>query len=899
MKDYKDTLYMGKTAFEMRGNLNNKEPQIQKKWKDIDLYNKVIRKNEGKREYTLHDGPPYANGDIHLGHALNKILKDFVVRYYNMNGYKSVYIPGWDTHGLPIENALQKAGVSRKDKPLAEFRKLCEEYAYKQVERQKAGFERLGVLGDFDHPYITLQHDFERDQILVFAKMAEKGLIYKGLKPVYWSPSSESALAEAEIEYKDIKSNSIYFKWNIVDGKDIYKDASLMIWTTTPWTLPCNLAVAAGPLIDYVVFETSNFGKLICASDLLSALSQKLKLENVKEIAHVRGSDLLGLKYKHSLYDRVSPVINADYVTTTDGTGFVHIAPGYGEEDYIAGKQYGLDIMVAVDSKGYQMENAGKYAGMFYADSEDAIMADMKENGSLMLYDPIVHSYPHDWRTKKPVIFRATPQWFASIDPIKDEILNAIKNVNWNPSWGDIRISNMIKDRHDWCISRQRAWGVPIPVFYAENGDAILDQKVLAHVAKLFEQFGSNVWFERDAKDLLPEGFTHPGSPNGKFTKENDIMDVWFDSGSSYMLLERRGLKFPADLYLEGSDQYRGWFNSSIITSVATKGCAPYKTVVSHGFTLDGQGRKMSKSLGNTVDPIKVCNQSGADILRLWVASVEYRADMPLSQDILKQVSEAYRKIRNTLRFLMSNTSDFNPANSLVYDKLKTIDKYEYIKLQRFIADVKGNYEKFNFGEVYREVNAYITQLSSFYLDFTKDILYIEDPKSDERLSVQTVFYQILDALIKLLSPILPHTMSEAYDILPYHTEEDVYLTDMPNANLDLDTKLEENIDEFMKYRDIVNKALEEARSQNVIGKSFNAKLTLTLDKKANEVFALVKENAKQLLIVSQLEYVDGNEFKVQVEPAVGQVCARCWMIVPSIDEEELCPRCRKILNNR
>ncbi|MBQ9900056.1 MAG: isoleucine--tRNA ligase [Acholeplasmatales bacterium] len=899
MKDYKDTLYMGKTAFEMRGNLNNKEPQIQKKWKDIDLYNKVIRKNEGKREYTLHDGPPYANGDIHLGHALNKILKDFVVRYYNMNGYKSVYIPGWDTHGLPIENALQKSGISRKDKPLAEFRKLCEEYAYKQVERQKAGFERLGVLGDFDHPYITLQHDFERDQILVFAKMAEKGLIYKGLKPVYWSPSSESALAEAEIEYKDIKSNSIYFKWNIVDGKDIYKDASLMIWTTTPWTLPCNLAVAAGPLIDYVVFETSNFGKLICASDLLNALSQKLKLENVKEIAHVRGSDLLGLKYKHSLYDRVSPVINADYVTTTDGTGFVHIAPGYGEEDYVAGKQYGLDIMVAVDSKGYQMENAGKYAGMFYADSEDAIMADMKENGSLMLYDPIVHSYPHDWRTKKPVIFRATPQWFASIDPIKDEILNAIKNVNWNPSWGDIRISNMIKDRHDWCISRQRAWGVPIPVFYAENGDSILDQKVLAHVADLFGKYGSNIWFEKEAKDLLPEGFTHPGSPNGKFTKENDIMDVWFDSGSSYMLLERRGLKFPADLYLEGSDQYRGWFNSSIITSVATKGCAPYKTVVSHGFTLDGQGRKMSKSLGNTVDPIKVCNQSGADILRLWVASVEYRADMPLSQDILKQVSEAYRKIRNTLRFLMSNTSDFNPANGLDYNRLKTIDKYEYIKLQRFIASVKNNYEKFNFGEVYREVNAYITQLSSFYLDFTKDILYIEDPKSDERLSVQTVFYQILDALIKLLSPILPHTMSEAYDMLPYHTEEDVYLTDMPNANLDLDTKLEENIDEFMKYRDIVNKALEEARSQNVIGKSFNAKLTLTLDKKASDVFDLVKDNAKQLLIVSQLEYVNGNEFSVKVEPAVGQVCARCWMIVPQIDDLELCPRCRKILNNR
>ncbi len=898
MKDYKDTLYMGKTSFEMRGNLTNKEPNIQKKWKEMDLYNKVIRKNEGKREYTLHDGPPYANGDIHLGHALNKILKDFVVRYYNMNGYKSVYIPGWDTHGLPIENALQKAGVSRKDKPLAEFRKLCEEYAYKQVERQKVGFERLGVLGDFEHPYITLQHDFERDQILVFAKMAEKGLIYKGLKPVYWSPSSESALAEAEIEYKDITSKAIFFKFNLVEATGIFENASLMIWTTTPWTLPCNLAVAAGPLIDYVVFD-SNYGRLICASDLLKSLTEKLHLENVSEVAHVKGSDLLGLKYKHSLYDRVSPVINADYVTTTDGTGFVHIAPGYGEEDYVAGKQYGLDIMVAVDSKGYQTEAAGKYAGMFYEASEDAIVADMKENGSLMLLDPITHSYPHDWRTKKPVIFRATPQWFASIDPIKDDILKAIKEVKWNPSWGDVRISNMIKDRHDWCISRQRAWGVPIPVFYAENGDAILDQKVLAHIADLFGKYGSNVWFEREAKDLLPEGFTHPGSPNGKFTKENDIMDVWFDSGSSYMLLERRGLKFPCDLYLEGSDQYRGWFNSSIITSVATKGVAPYKTVVSHGFTLDGQGRKMSKSLGNTVDPIKVCNQSGADILRLWVASVEYRADMPLSQDILKQVSEAYRKIRNTLRFLMANTSDFNPANSLAYKDLKVIDKYEHIKLQKFIASVKNNYENFNFGEVYREVNAYITQLSSFYLDFTKDILYIESPESAERLSVQTVFYEILDAMIKLLAPILPHTMSEAYNTLPYHTEEDVYLTDMPTAETNLDEALEAKLDEFMNYRDIVNKALEEARSQNVIGKSFNAKLTLTMDKKANEVFELVKDNAKQLLIVSQLEYVEGNEFKVEVAPATGATCARCWMIVPEVDEDELCPRCKAILNRK
>ncbi len=896
MKDYKDTLFMGKTEFEMRGNLANKEPKIQEKWKNMDLYNKVIKKNEGKREYTLHDGPPYANGDIHLGHALNKILKDFVVRYKNMNGFKSVYIPGWDTHGLPIENALQKAGVSRKDKTTAEFRNLCTEYAYKQVERQKKGFMRLGVLGDFEHPYITLQHDFERDQILVFAKMAEKGLIYKGLKPVYWSPSSESALAEAEIEYKDITSKAIYFKFPFVGATGLYEDASVMIWTTTPWTLPCNLAVAAGPDVEYVLFN-SNQGKMVCAADLLEALTSKLGLTNVEVLDHKFGRDFLGMKYKHPLYDRVSPMINADYVTTTDGTGFVHIAPGYGEEDYLAGKEYGLDIMVAVDSKGYQTKEAGKYEGMFYEASEDAIIADLKECGSLLLLDPITHSYPHDWRTKKPVIFRATPQWFASIDPIKEDILKAIASVKWNPKWGDIRISNMIRDRHDWCISRQRAWGVPIPVFYAENGEEILDQKVLQHIAKLFEQYGSNVWFEREAKDLLPEGFTHPGSPNGIFRKENDIMDVWFDSGSSYMLLNRRGLSYPADLYLEGSDQYRGWFNSSIITAVATTGMAPYRTVVSHGFTLDGEGRKMSKSLGNTVDPIKVCNESGADILRLWVASVEYRADMPLSKDILKQVSESYRKIRNTLRFLMSNTSDFNPKDSLSYENLEIIDKYMYIKLQRFIKQIKENYDNFDFGEVYRNVNSYITNtLSAFYLNFTKDILYIEDPKSNKRLSTQTVFYQILFALIKLLTPILPHTMSEAYDDLPYKEAEDVYLTDMPQENMDLDTALEAKLDEFMKYQDIVLKALEEARSQKIIGKSFAAKLTITLDKKAEEVFADIRDTAAQLLIVSQLEFCKGDEFKVEVAPAEGATCARCWMIVPAVDDDELCPRCKAIV---
>ncbi|MDE5715261.1 MAG: isoleucine--tRNA ligase [Anaeroplasmataceae bacterium] len=893
--DYKDTLFMGKTEFEMRGNLNNKEPNIQKKWEEMDLYHKVLEKNEGKREYTLHDGPPYANGDIHLGHALNKILKDFVVRYKNMNGFKSVYIPGWDTHGLPIETALQKAGINRKEKTIAEFRELCEEYAYKQVERQKIGFKRLGVLGDFDHPYITLQHDFEKDQILVFAKMAEKGLIYKGLKPVYWSPSSESALAEAEIEYQDKEDSSIYFKLPIVESEEL-SGVSFLVWTTTPWTLPANLAVCAGPDIKYVLADTSK-GKFIFGSELKDKLTELLNLEEVKVLKVYSGRELEGLKYKHPLYDRVSPCILGDYVSTSDGTGLVHIAPGHGEDDFLVGKTYHLDVLCPVDSKGYMTKESGKYEGLFYAVCNEEVIKDMDACGCLMKVLKIVHSYPHDWRTKKPVIFRATPQWFASIDPIKDQILEEIKKVTWNPKWGDIRISNMIKDRHDWCISRQRAWGVPIPIFYTENEEAILDQNVFIHIAELFGKYGSNIWFLKDAKELLPEGYTHPDSPNGIFRKETDIMDVWFDSGSSYRLLQRRGISYPADLYLEGSDQYRGWFNSSIITAVATTGMAPYKTVVSHGFTLDGEGRKQSKSLGNTVDPIKTCNEYGADILRLWVASIEYRADMPLSKDILKQVSESYRKIRNTLRFLMANTSDFNPKMALPYNELTSVDKYMFIKLQKFIAEMKKHYDNFDFGEVYRLTNTYIANtLSAFYLDFTKDILYIEHPTSKKRLSCQTVFYEILISLMKLLSPILPHTMSEAYDMLPYKTEADIYLTDMPQAQ-DIQDVVEAVFDAFMEYRDLILKALEEARAEKIIGKSFNAKLILTLDAKAKEIFNQFDMNIAQVLIVSQLEIKEGNEFKIEVLKAEGSTCERCWLIVPSINENGLCPRCQTIVN--
>ncbi len=894
MKDYKDTLFMGKTSFEMRGNLGQKEPLIEQNWEDIKLYQKVLEKNKTKREYTLHDGPPYANGAIHLGHALNKILKDFVVRYKNMNGFYSLYIPGWDTHGLPTELAVTKKGINRKEISTIEFRKLCEKFAYEQVLKQKEGFKRLGVLGDFDNPYITLQRDFERDQVKVFAKMVEKGLIYKGLKPVYWSPSSESALAEAEIEYHDKQDSSIYFKLPIVEEE--YLGASFLVWTTTPWTLPANLAVCAGPNIDYVLANTEK-GKLIFGLDLLNTLKDLLELGNVEILKQFKGSDLEGLHYKHPLYDRVSPCILGDYVSTTDGSGLVHIAPGHGEDDYLVGKQYGLDILCPVDSKGYMTKEAGKYEGMFYQDCNEAVIADMDACNALLKVIKITHSYPHDWRTKKPVIFRATPQWFASIDKIKPELLENIKNVTWYPKWGDIRMTNMIKERHDWCISRQRAWGVPIPIFYCEDGTPVLDQEVLSHISDLFGEFGSNVWFEREAKDLLPEGYTNEHSPNGIFTKEKDIMDVWFDSGSSYMLLQRRGLKYPADLYLEGADQYRGWFNSSLITGVSMFGKAPYKTVVTHGFTLDGEGRKMSKSLGNVIDPNKVCKENGADILRLWVASIDYQSDMPISQELLKQVSESYRKIRNTIRFMLANTSDFDPKKSLSFEELENVDKYMLIKLNSFIKDVKDAYDTFRFGDVYRLVNSYINNtLSSFYLDFTKDVLYILDPNSKRRLSCQTVFYQIESSLIKLLSPIIPHTATEAYKNLPGEKLEDVYLEDMPEANLVYNAELEADFDNFMLLRQDVLKALEEARANKVIGKSFSAKLTIMAPQKYLDLFKRLDSDLAQILIVSKLEIVPSEKLEFKVEEAKGHICSRCWMVVDEIDEDELCPRCREIV---
>ena len=761
--EYKNTLLMPKTEFPMRGNLPKREPAMQEKWAEMNIYEKVQEHTKGRPLFVLHDGPPYANGDIHMGHALNKVLKDFIVRYKSMTGFSAPYVPGWDTHGLPIEQALTNKGVKRKEMTVAEFRKLCAEYAYEQVERQREQFKRLGVRADWDNPYITLEPAYEAQQIKVFGDMAKKGYIYKGQKPVYWSPTSESALAEAEIEYQDKKSASIYVAFPVKDGKNVLEgDEKYIIWTTTPWTLPANLGISVHPELEYSIVKV-NDEKYIIASELFETVTKTLEWENAEVVKTVKGSELEYTVAKHPFYDRDSLVMLGDHVTTDAGTGCVHTAPGHGEDDFVVGKKYGLEVLCPVDDKGVLTNEAPGFEGLFYDKANKPITEKLEEVGALLKLTFITHSYPHDWRTKKPIIFRATAQWFASIEAFRKELIEAVAETKWVPAWGETRLHNMVRDRGDWCISRQRAWGVPIPVFYAENGDPIITDETINHVADLFREHGSNVWFEREAKDLLPEGFTHPGSPNGEFRKETDIMDVWFDSGSSHqaVLEEREDLQRPADLYLEGSDQYRGWFNSSLSTAVAVTGKAPYKGVLSHGFVLDGEGRKMSKSIGNIVVPKKIMDQLGGDILRLWVSSVDYQSDVRISDDILKQVAEVYRKIRNTFRFLLGNLDDFKPSeNAVAVAELREVDRYMLVKLNDLITKVKEAYETYDVAAVYHAIHNFCTiDLSSFYLDFAKDILYIEGANHEDRRAIQTVLYDVLVALTKLVTPILPHKL--------------------------------------------------------------------------------------------------------------------------------------------
>lgn len=906
-KDFKDTLLMMNTDFTMRANLAQKEPEVVKKWQENKIYEKSLEKNRDRERFILHDGPPYANGNIHGGHALNKILKDFVIRYKTMTGFYSPYIPGWDTHGLPIETALTKSKkVNRKELTVAEFRELCHEYALKQIETQKAQFKRLGVLGDWDNPYVTLDKEYEAMQIKLFAKMVKEKLIYKGLKPVFWSPSSESALAEAEIEYADVTSPSIYVAFKIADGKNILSnDCELVIWTTTPWTLPANLAVAANIEFEYAVVKTNN-RYFVVAKELVENFTKAVEIKDYKIIKTILGRDLEYITYYHPLNNKECPVILGDHVTL-EATGLVHTAPGHGEDDFVVGKKYGLEVLCPVDERGFMTEEAGEFAGLFYDKANDKIIERLEANNALLKYSTFIHSYPHDWRTNKPVIYRATPQWFASIDALKADMLEAIKQINWIPAWGEIRLANMVKDRKEWCISRQRVWGVPIPVFYAEDGTEILDEEVILHISEIFAKEGSNAWFSRDAKDLLPEGYTNPHSPNNIFIKETDIMDVWFDSGTSHhSALVSRGYKYPFDLYLEGSDQYRGWFNSSLSTGIAMTGVAPYKTVLSHGFVVDGNGNKMSKSKGNVIDPLVLCQQYGADILRLWVASVDFKSDVRISNEIMKQMSEAYRKIRNTFRFLLGNLSDFDPEKDFVqYDKMPEIDQYMVSNLNKLIEKVLNAYEKYSFDEVFRLVLTYMTNdLSAFYLDFTKDIIYIDAMESFERRSIQTVFYENLYALVRILTPIIPFTTEEVYDHFRGKKEESVYLTRMPivkgfaNSN-----ELLNKYSEFMEIRDDVLKAIEVARNDKIIGKSLSAKIEMKPTEKTARLLSSLKVDLKKVFIVSEFvltnDDIDGDSYEcgiIKVTPRDGTICSRCWQVVDDVNHDGLCPRCENVV---
>jgi len=770
------------------------------------------------------------------------------------------------------------------------------------------------VSGDWEHPYITLDPEYEAAEIRVFGKMAEKGYIYKGLKPIYWSPSSESSLAEAEIEYKDVKSPSIYVAFNVADGKGLLdNETAFVIWTTTPWTLPANLGISVNPDFTYVEVKADG-RKFVIAKDLLATVKEAIGWEEVEVLREFSGEKLDRMTAQHPFYDRTSLVMLGDHVTLDAGTGLVHTAPGHGEDDYIVSRKYDLPVISPVDSRGVFTDEAPGFEGIFYDKANPMITELLEEKGALLKLDFFTHSYPHDWRTKKPVIYRATPQWFASISKFRQDILDEVEKVDWLIPWGKTRLYNMIRDRGDWVISRQRAWGVPLPIFYAENGEAIITPETIEHVANLFAEHGSNIWFMREAKELLPAGFTHPGSPNGEFTKETDIMDVWFDSGSSHegVLREREELTFPADMYLEGSDQYRGWFNSSITTSVAINGVAPYKSIISQGMVLDGEGRKMSKSLGNTILPEKVINQMGADILRLWVSSVDAEADVRVSMDILNQVSEVYRKIRNTMRFLLANTSDFNPAeHTVAYADLRSVDKYMTVRLNQVIQEIRENgYEKYNFMHIYRTVMNFLTvDLSSFYLDFAKDVVYIEAENDYQRRCMQTVFYQTLVSLTKLLTPIIPHTAEEIWSFLQ-EEEEYVQLAEFPGY--ETFTNEEELMDTwaaFMDFRDNVLKALEEARHSKLIGKSLEAKVTVYPNEQICQLMTAVDADIAQLLIVSDFEVskevapseaVQFEDMAILVEKAEGETCDRCRSVRQDVGSDEklptLCGRCAHIV---
>jgi isoleucyl-tRNA synthetase len=939
MMDYSKTLNLPQTDFPMRAGLPKKEPQIYAYWEKIDLYHKMRGKREGAPRFVLHDGPPYANGQIHMGTALNKVLKDIIIKYKYMQGYDTPYVPGWDTHGLPIEHQVIKTKkVDRKEVSDLDFRCMCRDYALHFLDFQRDQFKRLGVLGDWEDPYITLKPAYESAQVGIFGQMAQKGYIYKGQKPVYWCSECETALAEAEIEYFESRSPSIYVKFPVIDNlkkwEEDLKPAFFLIWTTTPWTIPANMAIAVNPSFTYQIRRVGE-EYYVLAKELANEVFKTVGLPEGTVCQEFEGRELEGLVCRHPLYERDSKIVLANYVSLDQGTGCVHTAPGHGQEDYLTGLEYGLPVYAPLNDQGVFTEEAGEFAGLRYDEANKAVTMALEREKALLNLSFIKHQYPHCWRCKREVIFRATEQWFASIQAFREEALEAVKKVRWIPSWGEGRMNNMIADRSDWCISRQRIWGVPLPVFYCEDcGKTILTEESIAAVQDLFQKEGSDAWFVYEAGEILPPGFLCPACGGSRFRKEKDIMDVWFDSGSSHeaVMNNREDLHWPAELYLEGSDQFRGWFQSSLLTAVATRGEPPYRSVLSHGWVVDGEGKKMSKSLGNVIAPEEIIEKYGADILRLWVSSADFTSDVHLSSGILKQLSEIYRKIRNTCRFLLGNCFDFNPAEDGVkYDKLEEIDRWALHRLYQLVEKTKRAYDNFQFHQVFHAVHNFaVVDMSSLYLDIIKDRLYVLEKDSPSRRAAQTVLAEILNTLNRLIAPVLSFTAEEIWSYLPYRNEESVLLTSWPELpTYYQDEELAERWELLLQVREEVNRFLEKGRKDKLIGNSLQAGVELFPDEELYEKLKDYSSFLRELLLVSscdlhkpvsiaaekggetqtqegieiteEAEKAQELNLKIKIKKAAGNKCQRCWVYSPTVDERKdhpgTCSRCAAILD--
>jgi isoleucyl-tRNA synthetase len=924
MPDYNKTINLPKTDFPMRAALAKREPAMLDEMYRKDVYNNLMKKNEGKPLFILHDGPPYANGNIHIGTAMNKVLKDFIVRYKNMAGFKAPYIPGWDTHGMPIETAIQKQGVKRNEMPVPEFRNKCREFAMEQVEKQRTDFKRLGVIGDWDHPYITLTPEFEAKQVKVFGAMAQKNLIYQGLKPTYWCPTCETALAEAEVEYADDPVTTIFVKFKVHDDKGKlaqYGDLNKMyfvIWTTTTWTLPGNMAICLNGQLEYSLVKIPTGEILIMASDLVASVMGECGISEYETVATLFGDEFERMTAYHPFMNRDSLIILGDHVTLDAGSGCVHTAPSFGLDDFYVCQRYpeiptDITMEVSVDARGFLNEYAGPYAGLHVQKAHPVIFKDLVESGALLSSKDIVHSYPHCWRCKKPVIFRATQQWFASVDAIKEAAVASCDDIFWKPAWGKERMISMIRERSDWCISRQRTWGVPIPMFFCQDcGKPYCTEESIDKVASIFEKEGSNAWWARSVEELMPEGAKCECGCTS-FRKEKDILDVWFDSGSTWSAVSdsREELRYPADLYLEGGDQYRGWFQSSMLTSIAVNGVAPYKEIITHGWTVDGQGKVMHKSLGNAISPQDTIKEYGADIFRLWVSSADYTQDMRLSKAILKQLADAYLKIRNTSRYILGNLNGFDPNTDLVaFSDMMELDQWAVSALNKLVGKVRAAYDSYDFHTVYRHVyNFCVVEMSNFYLDIIKDRLYCEAVGSYERRSAQSAIYHILDALVRMITPLLAFTSEEIWQAMPHLASDDaeaVLYNDMPSVNdaWTLSEEQEAKWANLLLFKADVNLALEQARSAKTCKKSTDANLTLFLSDEAWAMYETIKDmNLADLFIVSEVSAVKGSGDGVEgtnvpglttlVEVHQAPKCPRCWLHNAAITAEgEVCPRC-------